>query len=101
MSLRFAAPKHAIRNRMDDAWARATCLFPANDNDAKHTSKIALNAALKHFADHGLAAARDASLQAQAARKSGDEQGYIKWMEICRSLDRRMARKLERSAQAI
>lgn len=54
-----------------------------------------LDAALRHFADHGLAAARNARRQAEEALSSGDDKSYSKWLEICRSLDRRMARDLD------
>ncbi|TIX50400.1 hypothetical protein [Alteraurantiacibacter aquimixticola] len=100
MSIRFAAPRHSIRNRMDDAEARAACQRPANDNGGGHSSDTALTAALRHFADHGLAAARHARLKAKAARHAGDEQGYRWWLEICRTLDRRMAQELDSQANA-
>ncbi|MCL6251737.1 hypothetical protein M3P36_11885 [Altererythrobacter sp. KTW20L] len=98
MSIRFAAPRHAIRNHMDDPAARAACLFPANDNSDSGPGDATLHAALRHFARHGLAAARHAGAQAVAARLAGDEQGFAWWLEICRALDRRMARELDRRA---
>lgn len=98
MSIRFAAPRHAIRNRMDDASARVACLFPANDNPAHHPGEATLHAALRHFAEHGLAAARHARAQAEAARRADDRQAYGWWLEICRALDRGMARELDRQA---
>jgi predicted phage gp36 major capsid-like protein len=98
MSIRFAAPRHAIRNRMEDTAARIACLMPANDNRSSHTAEPTLDAALRHFARHGMAAAHQARARAQAARAEGDEQGFAWWLEICRALDRRMAREIDRQA---
>lgn len=99
MSIRFAAPSHAIRNRMEQAEVQAARRLPANDNTARHASKAALRAALRHFATHGLAAAQHARQQAETARQKGDEQTYIWWLEICHALDRRMANELSRQVQ--
>lgn len=74
----------------------------ANDNDNDGTTAIdaLLHAALRHFAEHGLAAAQRARKQAEAASAAGDRQAYRWWLEICRALDRRMAAELDLSAQA-
>ena len=98
MSIRFAAPRHAIRNRMDDTAARVAYMFTANDNPVRQLSEATLHAALRHFAEHGLAAARHARQQAEAARQADDRQAFAWWREICRALDRRMARELDRQA---
>ncbi len=108
MSIRFAAPRHAIRNRMEDTAARIACIVAANDNRASynrandsrhdHPAEATLDAALRHFARHGMAAAQQARARAQAARAEGDEQGFAWWLEICRALDRRMAREIDRQA---
>ncbi len=98
MSIRFAAPRSALRNRMDETQARTCCPMPANDNGARHTSETMLHAALRHFADHGLAAARHAFQQAQQAAEEGDEQAFSYWLEMCRALDRRMAQELDQQA---
>jgi hypothetical protein len=58
-------------------------------------SSISLADAL---AKHGLAAARHARAQAEAARQADDRQAYVWWLEICRALDRRMASELDRQA---
>ena len=58
------------------------------------------DAALRHFAEHGLAAAQRARRQAEAAFFAGDRQGYQWWLEICRALDRAMARELDARATA-
>lgn len=100
MSIRFAAPKHAIRNRMESVEAQAASLSAANDNtrSAGPVGETTLHAALRHFAQHGLAAARHARAQAEAARADGDGQAYRWWLDICRALDRRMAGEIDRQA---
>lgn len=65
----------------------------ANDND--ESSDALLHAALRHFAEHGLAAASRARKQAETALLAGDRQAYLSWLEICRVLDRRMAGEIE------
>lgn len=62
---------------------------PANDQ--------MLRAALRHFAEHGLGAARAARAQAEQAFFEGDRQAYQWWLGITRTLDRRLAREAERT----
>ena len=94
MTIRFAAPPDAIRSRLDPRRVHEACGLPANDNGGDRTSDAMLHAALRHFAEHGLAAAHRARKQAEAAFFAGDRQGYQWWLEICRALDRRMAKEL-------
>lgn len=71
----------------------------ANDN-SDHAANIGndqmLRAALRHFAQHGLGAAREARAQAEAAFFAGDRQAYDWWLGITRTLDRRLAIEAER-----
>ena len=98
MPLRFAAA-NAPRNRACTPIAKAMASRAiervANDNpsDAKMVAANdqLLRAALRHFADHGLGAAREARAQAEAAFFSGDRQAYDWWLGITRTLDRRLA----------
>ncbi len=53
-----------------------------------------LRASLRHFAEHGLAAATHARAKAEAAWFADDRDAYRWWLGICRTLDRRMARDL-------
>jgi hypothetical protein len=53
-----------------------------------------LRAALRHFAEHGMAAAAHARRQAEAAFFAGERDSYRWWLGVCRMLDRRMAREL-------
>ncbi|MWV28376.1 hypothetical protein GRF63_10715 [Erythrobacter sp. GH3-10] len=80
--------------------ARAQRFLPANDNRGKQVQSAHLHAALRHFAQYGLAAADHARQQAIIASDAGDRQTFEWWLEICRALDRRMARQIDDSAQA-
>ena len=68
---------------------------PANDNGDLPDSDLLLHAALRHFAEHGISAARAARAQAEAAFFTGDRAGYDWWLAICRTLDRRLAAQLD------
>lgn len=94
MPIRFASPPAALAPRLSRREIGAVCGLPANDNGASGTSDAMLHAALRHFAEHGLAAAHRARAQAEAAMRAGDRRGYEWWLEICRALDRRMANEL-------
>lgn len=65
---------------------------PADRTDAP--SPDILRAALRHFAEHGLGAARAARMQAEEAFFAGDRQAYDRWLEITRTLDRRLAAQI-------
>ena len=73
---------------------RAMHPAPANDT-GDLVGEEHLHAALRHFAQHGLNAAQHAREQAITAGRAGDRQMFGWWLEICRALDRRMARKLD------
>ncbi len=94
MTIRFAAPPSALAPRMNPNRVRESCGLPANDNGGDRSSDAMLHAALRHFAEHGLAAAHRARKQAESAFFAGDRQAYRWWLEICRALDRRMASEL-------
>ncbi|EAQ30546.1 hypothetical protein NAP1_07200 [Erythrobacter sp. NAP1] len=63
----------------------------ANAGDHKPANDQMLRAALRHFAEHGLGAARQARAQAEKAFFEGDRQAYDWWLGITRTLDRRLA----------
>ena len=95
MTIRFAAPPSASSPRMSSRLVRQACGLPANDNGSDRATDALLHAALRHFAQHGLAAAQRARKQAEAAFFADDRQSYQWWLEICRTLDRRMAAEVE------
>jgi hypothetical protein len=94
MSIRFAAPPQARSVRMTKVRARAAIVRPTNDNAAPHSDDALLKAALRHFAEHGMAAASHARRRAEAAFFAGDRNAYRWWLGVCRTLDRRLARDL-------
>ena len=100
MPIRFAASLKRTSCRMPRAHARAMRFQPANDNRGKRVASTHLHAALRHFAEHGLAAADHARQQALAAADAGDRHSFEWWLEICRALDRRMASRIDLPVQA-
>ena len=99
MSIRFAAPPQAMMIRLRGARARAAISRPANDNQSGQGAEAMLRASLRHFAEHGLAAAAHARAKAESAWFAGDRDGYRWWLGICRTLDRRLARELAAGVQ--
>ena len=93
MSIRFAAPPQATKVRLSGRRARAAMTLPSNDNEGGENGEM-LRASLRHFAEHGLAAAAHARAKAEECWFDGDREGYTWWHGICRTLDRRMAREL-------
>lgn len=72
-------------------------LRAVNDNADGWTSSwvqqdAALDSALRLFAAHGFSAAARARDAAVIAEASGDAERSGFWLEVCRTLDRRMAR---------
>lgn len=66
----------------------------ANDNTQRGVDAQIINAALRHFAQYGLAAAQVARERAEQAFFAGNMARYDHWRLICRALDRRMAQNL-------
>ncbi|KLE32596.1 hypothetical protein AAW01_00535 [Aurantiacibacter gangjinensis] len=85
---------------MPMGYASAMHFRPANDNRGKAVDNTHLRAALRHFAQHGLAAADHARRQAVAAADAGDRPTFEWWLEICRALDRRMASRIDAPVSA-
>ena len=100
MTVHFAAARSATRSPIARALTRRTIARAANDNgnpEADMRSDAMLQASLRHFAKHGLAAASEARLRAEQAFFAGDREGYDWWLGICRTLDRRMAEEFARA----
>jgi hypothetical protein len=102
MSIHFAAAKSAglapassPNAQVLVAQARARV---ANDNadfnEKSEQNELVLRAALRHFATHGLGAAKVAQAQAEKAFHLGDQETYEWWLGITRTLDRRLAAKV-------
>ena len=98
MTIHFAAARSASCSPIARALARRALGRVANDNGAPTVSTDrVLHAALRHFAEHGMGAAREARAKAEEAFFAGDRQAYDWWLEITRTLDRRMALNLQQS----
>ena len=102
MPVHFAAARSTAHSPIARALARKALGRAANDNGAacdvavESSFDTMMRAALKHFAQHGLGAAREARNQAEQAHFTGDTESYAWWLEVCRTLDRRVAEDLVR-----
>lgn len=94
MSLRFAPARSVARSPVARVLRRREIACVANDNGDAASNEAVLADALRHFAVHGLGAARMARKEAESAFLAGDRQRYEKWLNICRTLDRRLASEL-------
>lgn len=102
MTLRFAAARSPALSPVARALARRDRGRAANDNGgAGRADDLMLHDALRHFAAHGLGAAREARRQAEQAFFAGDRTSYDWWLGICRTLDRRLAGRLERQTAGL
>ncbi len=93
MTIHFAAARDARKSPVARALARPEVRTEANDN-GEAGQDLMLYAALRHFSEFGLSAPHQARERAKAAFFAGDRPGYDWWLEICRRLDKRMARNL-------
>lgn len=99
MTIHFAAARSPLSALVNPARRTRIIGRATNDNgDLGHSAE--LRAALKHFAEHGLGAATVARQNAEQAFFRGDRRGYLHWLGICRTLDRRMASVLSTRVDA-
>lgn len=100
MPIHFAAARCASRSPVARALARKAVYRAANDNPGGAGEDGAearvLSAALRHFAEHGLRAAEEAATLAEEAWRAGEVDACRWWIEVCRKLDRKLARELQR-----
>ena len=91
----FATAQDANSDAVTRLLSRHAAARAANDNcvdgDDAAPSDLMLQAALRHFAQHGLGAARAARAKAEDAFFAGDRAAYDWWLGITRTLDRRIA----------
>ncbi|WP_198045929.1 hypothetical protein [Novosphingobium aquimarinum] len=98
MTIRFAMARNRRRFR-NLPWRPTTAnLSAANDNDFDTEYSSTLKTALRYFARHGLSAPDAVQREAVEAMMDRDEPSFRKWLEICRTFDRRMAASLSRKA---
>ncbi|WP_298304319.1 hypothetical protein [uncultured Erythrobacter sp.] len=99
MSIHFAAAKSSNLTSVCSLGAKRLLSRAraqvANDNadftERSQQNEQVLRAALRHFATHGLGAAQVARAQAEKAFFDGDRPTYDWWVDITRTLDRRLA----------
>ncbi len=105
MTLHFAAARTPARSHvarvLTPALVRRAMGSSANDNGELYSREAITEAALRHFAETGLAAASSARERAEQAMTAGEAEQYIWWLEICRAFDRGQARQLERNARKV
>lgn len=100
MTMHFA-PAIPHRNQaVAGALGAAVPAGAANDNDHGLCHDAIIKATLRHFANHGLSAARRACENAEAALQAGDHEDCRFWLSICRMLDRRMAAAISARVEA-
>lgn len=91
MTITFAASRVPASSPLLRVATRGVPMRAANDNAQTRPDDVLLREALRHFAQYGLGAAEQARVMAEQAFFAGDSDAYRRWMEICRTLDRRMA----------
>lgn len=100
MTVHFAAARNAAANPLARILSPRHPSAAANDNYCGSGDDQLLHAALRHFARHGMQAAREARREAEKAFFSGERERYLWWLGVCRTLDRRMAQEMERRGPA-
>ena len=100
MTIDFAAAESSFRSPVARLVAPIARREAANDNGRYSAAQVPndqmLQAALRHFAEHGLGAARAARIKAEEAFFAGDRPAYDWWLGITRTLDRRIAAQAEK-----
>jgi len=98
MTIHFSPAQNRHANRAASSLIACLPLRPANDNGPEPANDVRWQEALRHFAKHGLGAPALAAEWAREAFSSGDVATAHRWLEVCRTLDRRLA---ERTAKLI
>ena len=98
MTVRCAPARTPARAPRGRAFVKPAISSAAND-DGNDDSQL-LRAALQHFANHGLNAARAARDEAERALATGDRSGAEAWIDICSAFDRRQGARLKREMSA-
>ena len=94
MTIRFAGARVDGKSPIRAWRCRSAPMCAANDNSGGHLTNATLVAALRHFAQHGLAAAEHAGARAITARHQSDRDECRHWLAVCRQLDQRLAERL-------
>lgn len=95
MTTHFATEEKPVGSPVARILTTSNACVAANDNGGRTLRPVPsdqmLRAALRHFAEHGLGAAREARSRAEQAFFAGDRNAYDWWLGITRTLDRRIA----------
>lgn len=100
MTIHLATARSGAGSPLSRILTRRRPSTAANDNYTGEGDDQLLHAALRHFAEHGLRAAKAARKEAEIAFFAGDRDRYLWWLGICRTLDKRLATELERQTPA-
>ena len=95
MTIRFAPARAGFGNPVARHLGAQRIPAAANDSlptRAGRANEAVIYEALRHFGQHGLAAAKEARANAMRAHSQGDGEGFDYWLAICRQFDKRMAR---------
>jgi hypothetical protein len=101
MTIHFAAARPGVSTILGRLPYTVPMGRALNDNARDLTDDIVLRAALRHFAQYGLSAAEHAGAKAECAFIAGDRDNYLWWLEICRTLDPRIAMSLRTQTSSI
>lgn len=100
MTVHFAAARNANTSPVARVLTRRPIMRVANDNghlsNGLGRDNPLMQAALRHFAQHGLSAAEEAKKSAEEAFFAGDREAYDWWVGICRTIDKRLAAEIQR-----
>lgn len=101
MTITFAASRKPASSPLLRAAISGVPMRAVNDNAHARSNDALLHDALRHFAEHGLSAAEQARINAEEAFFGGDRDECRRWMDICRTLDRRMAEAVRTRLDAV
>lgn len=103
MPVHFAAARSRAMSPIARIVGNGRTGMPANDEPGVPRPSIdaATEAALRHFAQHGLGAAAVALDKAEQSRQADDHQAASAWLDLCYRLDRQAAIRFERSNESL
>ena len=103
MPVHYAAARSRASSPLARIIGNGRVRIAANDEPSLSFAPIdeLTEATLRHFAEHGLGAARAAREQAEEARRAGVKAESEYWLQICRNLDRQEAIRFERSDESL
>jgi len=93
MPLRISTPFASCCPSLSANHLAACIATPANDDGQAELHDALVTAALRHFAYHGLDAARDAHREAESAFLAGKREATRRWLTICSLLAGRPVRR--------